>query len=263
MREAATIALVEDDPAVARTMADALDSSGYRVWHAANGSQARALLSRSKPDLIILDLMLPDVDGLVLCCGLKRIAPTPIVICSATPHKRETILGLKLGADDFIAKPFDINELEARIEAVLRRSRPKAASESPQAGRIDHLQVGALQIDRAKKRAVVGAESLALTPTEYRLLSTLADRVDQVVTRQDLAQKVWGYEDASSGRTIDVHIRRLRAKLGTTARPPVVTAVRGLGYKLSSALSDEGADPPQTTPSHRRRRRFDRPRPPH
>src|SRR5262245_1516356 len=101
-RGAASVMLVEDDPAVARTMVDALDSSGYRVWHAATGSEARTLMGRSKPDLIVLDLMLPDIDGLTLCSGLRQIAPIPIVICSASPHKRDAILGLKLGADAFI-----------------------------------------------------------------------------------------------------------------------------------------------------------------
>src|SRR5690349_14163042 len=211
-REAATIVLVEDDPAVARTMADALDSSGYRVSHAATGSEARTLLSRSKPDLIILDLMLPDVDGLVLCSGLKQIARTPIVICSATPHKRDAILGLRLGADDFIAKPFDIYELEARLQAVLRRSRA-TSSPQPLPSPTQQLHVGNLTIDRASRRAAIGGEPLKLTPTEHRLLSTLAERSNQVVTRKDLAMKGWGYEDTRSGRTIDFHIQRLRAKL--------------------------------------------------
>src|SRR5438270_10309527 len=122
--------LVEDDRPVAQTLIDALESSGYRVWHAENGADAKTLLEQSRPDLIILDLMLPDVDGLVLCSGLKGIADVPIVICSATPQKRDAILGLKLGANDFIAKPFDIYELEARGEAVLRRTSPARHTEA-------------------------------------------------------------------------------------------------------------------------------------
>jgi DNA-binding response OmpR family regulator len=237
-REAATIVLVEDDPAVARTMADALDSSGYRVRHAATGSEARTLVERSRPDLIVLDLMLPDVDGLVLCSGLKQLSPTPIVICSATPQKRDAILGLKLGADDFIAKPFDIYELEARLEAVLRRTRcPRQPEPKADPGPQEH--VSNLTIDRARRSVLVGAEPLALTPTEYRLLSALAARINQVVTRKDLALKVWGYEEASAGRTIDVNVRRLRAKLGTTRVPaPAIVTVRGLGYKLASSAGD-------------------------
>src|SRR5579872_5175286 len=148
--------LVEDDAAVAQTMADALDSSGYRVWHAATGAAARALMGRSKPDLIVLDLVLPDVDGLVLCSGLKHMAPVPIVICSATSQKRDAILGLKLGADDFIPKPFDIYELEARLAAVLRRSRRPRLPESTIASASQSTHVGTLTIDPARRRVLVG-----------------------------------------------------------------------------------------------------------
>src|SRR5579862_4536792 len=131
--------LVEDDHAVAQTLTDALESSGYRIWLAETGADARTLLEQTRPDLIILDLMLPDVDGLVLCSGLKQIADVPIVICSATPQKRDAILGLKLGADDFIAKPFDIYELEARLEAVLRWTKSRRGPEP----KLDPGQVGA------------------------------------------------------------------------------------------------------------------------
>src|SRR3954470_2327379 len=121
--------LVEDDRPIAQTLIDALESSGYRVWLAETGADAKTLLEQTHPDLILLDLMLPDIDGLVLCSGLKGIADVPIIICSATPQKRDAILGLKLGADDFIAKPFDIYELEAGVEAVLRRPTQSRAVE--------------------------------------------------------------------------------------------------------------------------------------
>src|SRR3954453_3195534 len=202
-REGATIVLVEDDPAVARMIADALDSSGYEVRHATTGSEAMALVRRTRPDLIVLDLMLPDIDGLVLCSALKQMAPTPIVICSATPQKRDAVVALKLGADDFIAKPFDVDELEARLEAVLRRLRPLPPAEPPRQAS-DRMRVGNLTIDRARRSVLVGAEPLALTPTEHRLIATLVDRADEVITRSELARKVWGYEDESSGRAIDV-----------------------------------------------------------
>jgi two-component system, OmpR family, response regulator MtrA len=235
----ATIMLVEDDPGVAQTLTDALESSGYRVWLAETGVDARTLLEQTHPDLIILDLMLPDVDGLVLCSGLKAIADVPIVICSATPQKRDAILGLKLGADDFIAKPFDIYELEARVEAVLRRTTHSRAVE-PSAAPPDHIRIGELVIDRSRRRVTLGSEPIQLTPTEYRLVSALASRPDEILSRDELATLVWGYQDASSGRTIDVHIRRLRVKLssGPVAAPAIV-AVRGFGYKM--APDDAGA----------------------
>jgi two-component system response regulator MtrA len=230
---ATTIMLVEDDPAVARTLTDALEPSGYRLWLAETGADAKTLLEQTRPDLIILDLMLPDVDGLVLCSGLKAIADVPIVICSATSQKRDAILGLKLGADDFIAKPFDIYELEARVEAVLRRT-TQGRNVEPTTTLPDHIRIGELVIDRSRRRVTLGNAPIQLTPTEYRLVSALASRPDEILSRDDLATLVWGYQDASSGRTIDVHIRRLRVKLssGPVAAPSIV-AVRGFGYKMA------------------------------
>jgi two-component system response regulator MtrA len=234
--------LVEDDHAVAQTLTDALESSGYRVWLAETGADARTLLEQTRPDLIILDLMLPDVDGLVLCSGLKAIADVPIVICSATPQKRDAILGLKLGADDFIAKPFDIYELEARVEAVLRRTTQTRVNNEASHSQPDHIRVGELIIDRSRRRVTLGGEPIQLTPTEYRLVSALASRPDEILSRDDLATLVWGYQDASSGRTIDVHIRRLRVKLSQGPVPaPAIVAVRGFGYKMAVEDTANGA----------------------
>lgn len=209
-----------------------LEASGYRVWIAETGGDARSMLDESRPDLIILDLMLPDVDGLVLCADLKAQLEVPIIICSATTRKRDAILGLRLGADDFIAKPFDIYDLEARIEAVLRRAAQHQAAEP--VAEPDHYRVGDLVVDRSRRRVTLGGEELQLTPTEYRLLATLTSRPDEVFTRDELAQRVWGYQDASSGRAIDVHIRRLRVKLDSgPVPPPPIISVRGFGYKIS------------------------------
>jgi two-component system alkaline phosphatase synthesis response regulator PhoP len=145
------------------------------------------------------------------------------------------VLGLRLGADDFVAKPFDASELEARIEAVLRRAgTPHAAEAPPSATSPDLQRAGNLAIDHTRRRVSLGGTPLQLTPIEYRLLRALVSRADDVVTRDELAQQVWGYQDVSSGRTIDVHIRRLRAKLATGTNPPVIASVRGLGYKLIS-----------------------------
>ena len=239
---ATTIMLVEDDHAVAQTLIDTLESSGYRVWVAETGADARTLLEQTRPDLIILDLMLPDVDGLVLCSGLKAIADVPIVICSATPQRRDAILGLKLGADDFIAKPFDIYELEARVEAVLRRTSQTRVNNEASPSQPDHIRVGELIIDRSRRRVTLGGEAIQLTPTEYRLVSALASRPDEILSRDDLATLVWGYQDASSGRTIDVHIRRLRVKLSQGPVPaPAIVAVRGFGYKMAVEDADGAA----------------------
>src|ERR1700738_1963800 len=155
--------LVEEDHAVAQTLTDALESSGYRVWLAETGADARTLLEQTRPDLIILDLMLPDVDGLVLCSGLKAIADVRIVICTPTQQKRDAILALNLGPDDFIAKPFDIYELEARVEAVLRRTTQTRVAE-PTPSPPDPLRVGELIIDRSRRRGALGGGPAERTP---------------------------------------------------------------------------------------------------
>jgi DNA-binding response OmpR family regulator len=227
----ASILLVEDDPTVAWLLRQLLEGKGYRVWHVATGAEAEVALDGARPDLILLDLMLPDVHGLVLCADLKARADVPIIICSATRRKEDSVLGLKLGADDFIAKPFSPDDLVARVEAVLRRAAPprQASSAPPPA----QQRIGGLVIDHARCQVTLGGEVVRLTPTEYRLLCVLASRLDEVVSREELAQYVWGYHDRDVARSLDVHMRRLRGKLaaGAVPAPPLVT-VRGFGYKL-------------------------------
>src|SRR5438105_9215433 len=209
----ASVLVVEDDPAVTRTLVDALALADYRVWHAIDGQDARGQIERARPDLILLDLMLPDVDGLVLCSFLKGLADVPIVICTASARRSDPVLALKLGADDFVRKPFDVEDLLARIEAVLRRAPPRAVGAPPPPPRQTELRVGELLVEPARRRALLGSEQLTLTPTEFRLLTVLAARAEEILSRDHLAQEVWGYADVSNGRTIDVHIRRLRMKL--------------------------------------------------
>jgi len=234
----ATILVVEDDPDMARTLIDAFDLAGYRVWHAVDGADARAQIERAKPDMILLDLILPDIDGLVLCYTLKSTANVPIVICSGTARKRDPILALKLGADDFVHKPFELDDLLARVEAVLRRA-PRQGSPAPLA---PELRVGELLVEPARHRVHVGRESVALTPTEFRLVTVMAAHAEQVLSRDDLAQEVWGFSDVNNGRTIDVHVRRLRLKLQrASALAPAIVSVRGAGYKLSARESATSA----------------------
>jgi len=229
----ASILVVEDDPAIARTLVDTLEDADYRVWHAVDGQDARGQLERAEPDLILLDLMLPDIDGLVLCSLLKSIADVPIVICTASTRRSDPVLALKLGADDFVRKPFEVEALLARIEAVLRRVPPRASGPMPPPRQTD-LRVGELLVEPARRRAALGGEPLALTPTEFRLVTVLAAHPEAVMTRDQLAQEVWGYADASNGRTIDVHVRRLRIKLSHHGvRGPSIVSVRGMGYLIT------------------------------
>lgn len=226
----AKILIVEDDPDIAKALASALHDDGYQVSSAPDAHTAKELLDRSDPDLILLDLMLPDEDGLLLCSEVKAKRDIPIIICSGTPRKSDGILGLRLGADDFVAKPFSLEDLEARIDAVLRRARrPHTAGHSE----LESYRIGSLVIDRRRLQASVNGHQLQLTPTEYRLLSALASQPDTALSRPELAQLVWGYTDGLHGRALDVNIRRLRLKLaagGLTS--PAIISVRGYGYKL-------------------------------
>ena len=230
----ATIVLVEDDLALAEMLKEALQTKAYCVWHATTAAEAETLVAETRPELVILDLMLPDVSGLVLCANLKARAPVPVIVVSATRRRDDRILAFKLGADDFVAKPLDIEELLARVEAALRRGaagRPAGSAAPAAAQGVQRL--GELVIDHARCRVTVSGAEARLTPTEYRLLCALASRPDEVLTREELAQPVWGFYDASIGRSLEVHMRRLRAKLaaGPVPPPPIVT-LRGFGYKL-------------------------------
>jgi two-component system response regulator MtrA len=237
------ILVVEDDQESAQTLTEVLESAGYRAQQAQTGAEARALLDQVQPRLIVLDLILPDVDGLVLCTMLRAQAPVPIVVCSATGRRRDAFLSLKLGADDFVAKPFNADDLLARIEAVLRRAPvPWAATPPAPPAPPTELRVGSLVIETARRRARLGNQVMPLTPTEYRLLGALAGRPDVVLSRDELARQVWGYPDAGSGRTIDVHVRRLRVKLARSQMPgPSIVSVRGYGYKLAANASSTSA----------------------
>jgi DNA-binding response OmpR family regulator len=237
---AETILLVEDDPDTARSLSKALESSGYRVTVVDTGAEARSIIEHVRPDLILLDLMLPDTDGLVLTTALKTLTNAPIIICSARQEQVDRVLGLKLGADDFVAKPFDLDELEARIEAVLRRaSRVRETPNTPQ----DQIRVGELQISQSRGTITIAGQAVHLTPTEYRLLVALATRPDEVLSRETLGQLVWGYQDLGTGHLIDVHIGRLRLKLRKTSKvAPAITTVRGKGYTIASNGSDGAED---------------------
>jgi two-component system response regulator MtrA len=231
-----TILIVEDDAAMAYMLSDVLDTAGYLVREAATGAVARVLAEQIQPHLIILDLVLPDEDGLVLCSVLKQMVDCPILICSGTQRRRDEFLSLKLGADDFIAKPFDVYDLLARVEVLLRRAAQHRVGDS--APQKQAIRIGELFIDPSPHQVTLAGRLLQLTPTEYRLLTVLATRPDQVVPRDTLAKLVWGDPDTGTSRTIDVHIGRLRVKL-SQASPlaPQIVSVRGFGYKIVSTLA--------------------------
>jgi two-component system KDP operon response regulator KdpE len=226
----ATILLIEDDPILAEMLRDRLTSRGHIVWHAANGAEADAIGEEIQPNLVIVDLGLPDADGLVLCARLRDRWPIPIIICTASTRPEDAVLGFKLGADDFVRKPFSTDEFEARVEAALRRPLLLAA---PTPSHEDVQRIGPLALDRARCRVTVGGEIIHLTPTEFRLLCALADPPNRVHDAKGLAERVWGSYDPGIGRSLQVHIRRMRAKLNAgPVRPPALVAARGFGYRL-------------------------------
>ncbi|MBV8719470.1 MAG: response regulator transcription factor [Chloroflexi bacterium] len=242
---APTILLVEDDAADAAEVTSALADMGAAIWHAETGADARAVLKGARPDLIMLDLTLPDVDGLVLCANLENEADdVPFMICSVG-STAEKVLSFKLGAEDFVTKPFDGAELQARVEAILMRHARQAVTAAPAAESAPSLghgagpELGRLRVDLARWRVTIDDKPLNLTPTEFQLLVFMARRPGEIISRQELARGVWGNESMSRSRTIDAYVRRIASKLSGSQKqnqddwPPRILNIRGMGYQLS------------------------------
>lgn len=233
-RRPAVILLVEDEPPVQDLMRDALTAVGHQVWIAGSAAEAEVVTDQLRPDLIVVDLSLPDGSGLVLCSDLGAKTGAPVVVCSGTKRKDDLALAFKLGAVDFVQKPLQIHELRARVDAALRRGPvrgigPQADRKAPRA-----LQVGTVAIDEDACRVVVDDVVVPVTPTEYRLLHALAVRPGRVVPYDELCREVLGSDARGTRETLGVHARRLRAKLAAHGdAEPYVQAVRGFGYRLA------------------------------
>jgi DNA-binding response OmpR family regulator len=223
---AATILLVEDDQSLALMVRDRLGARGYQVWHAQNAAEAQIMADEVGPDLIIVDLMLPDMHGLLLCASLSEHRSVPIIICSGTKRKDDAAIGLRLGAADFIAKPFSSDELEERVRRVLQGGSNGHTSPAP----ARDLAVGPLAVDYARKRVLLDGKQLAVTPTEYQILWHLMGRANEVIAKDEVATAVWGYADAAVCHAREVARRvtrgtghscrarvRLRAQMGADA----------------------------------------------
>ena len=223
------ILIVEDEPDIAEVLAYNLTKDGFAVELADRGDEALAQIQRDPPDLILLDLMLPGLDGLELTRALKRnpaTASIPLIMLTARSEEVDRIVGFELGADDYISKPFSPREVVLRAKAVLRRAPLK-----DEEGTTSRLKVGTLVLDPEAYRCTVGDEEIALTATEFRLLQVLIERAGRVQTRGRLLSDVWGYVDDIDSRTVDTHIRRLRRKLGPEADR--IETVIGVGYRLT------------------------------
>jgi len=222
-----SLLLVDDEPRIRRVLRLALEDEGYEVAEAANGLDALTALRRQPPDVVLLDIMLPDRDGFTVCREIRRTSDVPVIMVTARTDSHDVVAGLEAGADDYVTKPLVAKELSARIRALLRRVEPANARQP------DVLVVGDLTIDVPGAEVTRGDTVLPLTRTEFKLLAELAGAEGRVLSREQLLSKVWGYGYFGDSRIVDVHIRRLRLKVEhDPASPKHLVTARGLGYRL-------------------------------
>jgi len=222
-----TVLVVEDEGSIASFVSLYLKNAGYAVRTASTGSQALDQVASEMPALIVLDLMLPDIDGIEVCRRIRKSSDVPILMLTARDEDVDKIIGLEVGADDYLTKPFNPRELVARVKSILRRAVPERRQAESAV-----LRHGDLLVDAGRREVHVGEREIQLAPKEFDLLWELLDHRGLVLTRDQLLERVWGYTFAGDTRTVDVHVRQLRRKLGDAS--PIVT-VWGVGYKVSPA----------------------------
>ena len=223
------VLVVEDEPDIRNLIVHHLTRDGFRCRAVASGAEALQRVKTATPDLVVLDLMLPGMDGLDVCRRLRSdpaSAVVPIIMLTAKADEVDRILGLEMGADDYVVKPFSPKELVARVRAVLRRARPPATAQV--------LSGGAITLDAARHHVTVAGAPVELTPKEFELLHALLESAGRVLSREHLLSRVWGYAraDEIESRTVDVHVRRLRAKLGDESRR--IATVKSIGYRFEA-----------------------------
>ncbi|MEU6217499.1 response regulator transcription factor [Streptomyces sp. NPDC047022] len=232
--EAARVLVVEDDATVAEVVSGYLDRAGYAVDRAQDGPTALARAAAHWPDLVVLDLMLPGMDGLEVCRRMRDRGPVPVIMLTARGDEDDRILGLEVGADDYVTKPFSPRELVLRVESVLRRARPGNGTRQP-------LGAAGLTVDPAARRATKDGAELALTLREFDLLAFFLRHPGRAFSREDLMREVWGW-DFGDLSTVTVHVRRLRGKVeDDAARPRLIQTVWGVGYRFDPAGREERA----------------------
>ncbi len=221
------VLVVEDEPVINEAVAERLRAEGFAVVQAYDGPAAVALCAESQPDVVVLDVMLPGYDGHEVCRRIQAARPVPVLMLTARDDEADVLVGLAVGADDYLTKPFRMREVVARVNALLRRvDRAAELAARPSA----QLAVGDLVLDTGTRRVTVGGDEVRLTPTEFDLLVRLASAPGDVLTREQLLADVWDWPDAAGTRTVDSHVRALRAKVG----PDRVRTVHGVGYALEA-----------------------------
>ena len=224
---ARTILVVDDEPTLRETLVDALESDGFRVVSAADGREALLKFRAERPDLILLDLMLPELSGVEVCRIIRAESGVPIVMLTAKDSELDKVVGLELGADDYVTKPFSLRELSARVRAQLRRADQAVAVESAPAV----VDLGDVQVDLGGHRILRDGDVLPVKPKAFELLAFLIRHPGQAFTRDQLLEKVWGYDYAGETRTVDVHVHWLRGQIEPDpSNPAFIHTVRGVGY---------------------------------
>ena len=224
---ARTILVVEDEPTLRETLAEALETDGFRVLTAADGREALTRFRADRPDLVLLDLMLPELSGVEVCRIMRAESATPIIILTAKDSELDKVVGLELGADDYVTKPFSLRELTARIRTQFRRADQAATVDAPAAS----VELGSVQVDLAGHRLMRDGVALPVKPQAFELLAFLLRHPGQVFTRDQLLERVWGYDYAGETRTVDVHVHWLRSQIEADPRDPAfIHTVRGVGY---------------------------------
>jgi DNA-binding response OmpR family regulator len=226
-----TVLVVDDEEAIAEAVRARLLSEGYRVVVASDGPQAIEASKRERPDLVVLDLMLPGMDGLEVCKEIQRDDWVPVLMLTARTEEADKVAGFAVGADDYLTKPFSLRELVVRVKAILRRKERMQQSSVHEA-----ITRDGLHIDPARRRVDLDGEEVMFTPLEFEILYALARDPGVVFTREQLMERVWGYRDFAGGRVVDSHVARIRRKLGEDGNEPrFIRTVHGVGYALKEA----------------------------
>jgi DNA-binding response OmpR family regulator len=223
-----TVLVVDDEEAIAEAVRARLESEGFQVLVALDGPQAIALHREQHPDLVVLDLMLPGMDGLEVCKEIQRTSWTPVLMLTARTEEADKVAGFAVGADDYLTKPFSLRELTVRVKAILRRIERMRAGQNE-----GPLVRDGLEVDAGRRRVSVDGAEVQLTPLEFEILVTLVRDPGVVFSREQLMDRVWGYRDYAGGRVVDSHVARIRRKLGEDGNEPrFIRTVHGVGYAL-------------------------------
>jgi DNA-binding response OmpR family regulator len=221
-----TVLVVEDEAAIAEAVRARLASEGYEVLVAPDGPEALRVHAERRPDLVVLDLMLPGMDGLEVCARMQREGWTPVLMLTAKAEEADKVAGFAVGADDYLTKPFSLRELAVRVQAILRR-RERVEASTPEAP----IRRDGLLLDARRRHVEVDGEEVQLTPLEFEILHLLARDPGAVLSRDELMDRIWGYRDVAGGRVVDSHVARLRRKLGEDGNDPrFIRTVHGVGY---------------------------------